>query len=323
MSLPSFGPQMKPTQTAWSNLGLINMLSAGWKAGKATCVLSSTPCPTNSRCVDFAPPIPFGEAIQLVAQCQPAFPQRIPAGQVAILGLRWQTQQRLTKRYTVTVQLLDARNQVIAQHDAQPAGGSRPTDGWESQHAHHGQPRLAHSFWRAPGIYRLIVALYDESGLRLSTPTGDATGDAYELGEIEVVRPERALPLEVIDMRHRLNAQLGPVTLVGYDAHKKDHSYAPETPVQAGDLVHFTLYWQAPDPLPAESPAQWPADLGFTLTLGGQSLSAPLAGGAYPTAAWQPGELLRGEFDVIYDGNSNIPTIEVNGSRLNLKSLPH
>jgi hypothetical protein len=86
--------------------------------------------------------------------------------------------------------------------------------------------------------------------------------------------------------------------------------------------VHFTLYWQAPDPLPAESPAEWPEDLGFTLTLGGQSLSAPLAGGAYPTAAWQPGELLRGEFDVIYDGNSNIPTIEVNEDRIKLRPLP-
>jgi hypothetical protein len=276
--------------------------------------------PNQLDCLDFAPPIAFGNAIQLMGQCQPAFPQRIPAGQVAIVAMQWQTRQALAARYKVTVQLLDTRNLVIAQHDAEPGGGSRPTDSWPVNTPITDNHGLAIGFGAPPGSYRLIVALYDEAnGQRLATPAGDA----YELGTIEVVRPERALPLALIPMLQRVDTTLGPLTLVGYDAYKKDHSHAPQTPLVAGDLVHFTLYWQAPDPLPAD----WPDDLHFTLALGGQSLRAPLAGGTYPTVAWQAGELVRGEFDLLYDGSSNTPTIEideeVDGIRRRLDPLPH
>ncbi len=271
--------------------------------------------PSAMECADFSSPIAFGDAIRLVAQCQPQFPQRIPAGQVALLGLHWETQQPLSQRYKVTVQLLDARNQVIAQHDAEPAGGSLPTDAWQPNTLIVDNHGLHIPFGAPPGVYRLIVAMYDEAnGQRLPTPSGDAV----ELGQVEVVRPERALPLEIIPMQHSINAKLGPVTLVGYDAYKKDHSFAPETPLQADDLVHFTLYWQTPDLLPPD----WPSDMSFTLTVGEENLTAPLAGGGYPSAAWQPGELVRGEFDIPYDGGTDAPKIEVNGDSVRLQPLP-
>lgn len=273
--------------------------------------------PNQLNCQEFTPPIAFGNAIQLLAQCQPTFPQHIPAGQVAMLGLQWQTQAPLAANYKVTVQLLDQRAQVIAQHDAEPAGGSRSTSGWEAQTPVMDNHGLTIPFGAPPGNYRLIVALYDDAG-RLPTPTGDA----YDLGEIEVVRPTSPLPLAILPIAHSMDAQLGPVTLVGYDAYKKDHSYAPQTPLVAGDMAHFTFYWQAPNPLPTDLPDAWPDDLTFTLTLGDQSLTAPLAGGSYPTSAWQAGEVIRGEFDLLYDGNS-IPTLEVGSERATLKALPH
>jgi hypothetical protein len=272
--------------------------------------------PTGLSCSDFATPVDFGEDIQLTALCQPSIPQRVPAGEVALLGLQWQTNEPLTNRYKVTVQLLDSRNQVIAQHDAEPAGNSRPTDSWPVNSSIMDNHGLTIPFGAPPGTYRLVVALYDHAtGERLPTPTGDS----YELGEIEVVLPERAFPLDLLPALQRTNAKLGPVTLVGYDAYKKEHSHAPETPLQAGDLAHFTFYWQAPDPLPPD----WPDDLHFTLTVGRQSLRAPLAGGAYPTGQWQAGELVRGEFDLPYDGSSKVPTLQVNGDSYTLGTLPH
>jgi mannosyltransferase len=285
----------------------------GWESWQGNMRFVVYTFPNELRCADVEPPTRFGDAIQLIAHCQPDFPQRVPAGEVALLGLRWQTEQQLTSRYKVTVQLLDARNQVIAQHDAEPGGGSLPTDSWQVNTPimdNHGMPI---EFGTPPGVYRMIVALYDEHG-RLAT----ASGDAYELGEVEVVRADRSVPLAIVPMHQRTNTQLGPVTLVGYEAYKKDHSHAPETPLQAGDIAHFTFYWQAPDPLPGD----WPDDLYFTLTLGEQTMTAPLAGGAFPTAAWQTGELIRGEFDLLYDGSSATPVIEVNGNRHRLKSLP-
>jgi mannosyltransferase len=119
-------------------------------------------------------------------------------------------------------------------------------------------------------------------------------------------------------MQHRADRQLGPVILAGYDLYRKGFAHAPEISVAVGDLLHLTLYWQAPDPLPAD----WPDDLQLTLQLGNQAITAPVAGGAYATGQWQPGELVRGEFDLPVDGSAWRPTLHVHGQSLRLSSLP-
>jgi len=287
-----------------------------WQGNLRFVVYSQAPTLT---CGALPAPAPFGDAIALTAVCQPTLPQQIPAGQVALVELRWQARAPIATRAKVTVQLLDPRNQVIAQHDAEPAGGSRPTDGWqvgETVRDNHGLPI---PFGAPPGRYRLIVALYDPAtGARLPT----STGDALELGEIVVTRPAFALPHDVLPIQHRIGQRVpsgrGPLTLVGYDAYRKDSSHAPDTPLIPGDLVHFTFYWAAPDPLPAN----WPADLDFTLQVGDATLRAPLAGGLYPTGEWQAHELVRGEFDILYDGTRAAPRLTVAGETLRLRPLP-
>ncbi len=271
--------------------------------------------PNRLVCHDLAPAPRFGPSIRLVAHCDGGEAGRVPSGEVALVGLRWQTADVLQERIKVTVQLLDARNQVLAQHDAEPAGGSRPSDGWLPGEVIADNHGLNLPSGVPPGDYRLIVALYDPlTGVRLPTETGDHLA----LGTVTVTRPLRRLPVDVIPMQHRVQGELGPVTLLGYDLHRKDHSHAPQTPVQAGELVHFSLLWLAPDPLPAT----WPADATFTLRLGGQELRAPLAGGGYPTAQWQPGEVVRGEFDLLYDGGDRTPILEVDGAQLRLAHVP-
>ena len=271
--------------------------------------------PSRLDCRDLDPAPRFGQSIRLVAHCDGGEGGRVPGGEVALVGLRWQADSTPTARYKVTVQLLDARSQVVAQHDAEPAGGARPSDGWlpgETVVDNHG---LSLPPGVPPGDYRLIVALYDPvTGTRLPMDTGDHLA----LGTVTVTRPLRNLPPAVIPMQQRVQTALGPLTLLGYDLYRKDYSHAPQTPVQPGELVHFTLLWQAPDPLPAV----WPADATFILRLGGQELHAPLAGGGYPTAQWQPGEVVRGEFDLRYDGGDRIPTLEVDGTRLRLARVP-
>ena len=111
---------------------------------------------------------------------------------------------------------------------------------------------------------------------------------------------------------------MGPVKIVGYSAHKKGFAHAPETPLAPGDLAHYTFYWQAPDPLPAD----WPAELTVTLRQGGQSLTAPLAGGRYPTAAWPPGRSCAAEFDLPYDPAGGAPLVQVRENIWELAALP-
>lgn len=270
--------------------------------------------PNQLTCRPLTPKTVFGQAISLVAQCQPNFPQQLAAGEVALIGLHWEARTKLTQRYKVSVQLLDSRNQVIAQQDSEPAGGSQPTDQWQPETTVVDNHGLGVPFGTPPGAYQLIAALYDPTnGQRLRL--GNA--DHIELGQIDVQSTGRAIPVDILPIQHRVAAVLGAVQVVGYAAYRKDYAHAPATPLHPGDLVHFTFYWQAPNPLPAN----WPATLKFKLELGSQGLNEELVPG-YPTAQWQPGALLRGEFDLPFDGTSQIPIVRIGEDQLALSALP-
>jgi hypothetical protein len=255
-----------------------------------------------------------GMILYQVQQPHPA-PQRVAPGNAAMIQLNWLTERALTRRYKVSVQLLDVRNQVIAQHDGEPGGGALPTDHWQIGEEVIDNHGIAIPFGAPPGVYRMIAVLYDaETGERVR----QFGQDMLALGAVVVERAEQTPPRDVVPMQHRLGLMLGPVQLAGYDAYRRGFTHAPQTPIHPGDAAHFTFYWQAPDPLPAE----WPADLTMTLRLGNQQITAPLAGGAYPTGEWQAGELVRGEFDLLYDGAASQPLISVGDDSASLRPLP-
>ncbi len=263
-------------------------------------------------------PVLLGDAVVLAGQAQPkdlpAEPQHVTAGDVALVQLRWEALQDIAERYTVSVQLLDAANQVVAQRDGEPAGGSRPTDSWHAGDQILDNYALPVPLGTPPGEYRLVAAMYDaQTGQRLTHPGGDSV----ELGSLWIDRPQTPLSPDLAPMAQRLDRQLGPVILAGYDAYRKDFAHAPETPLRPGDRAHFVLYWQAPDPLPAD----WPQDLTVTLRLGDQVVTAPLAGAEYPTAAWKGGEIVRGQFDVPYAGTGARAQVEVAGASVELAPL--
>ena len=212
------------------------------------------------------------------------------------------------------MQLLDAANQVVAQRDGEPAGGSRPTDSWQPGERIFDNYALPVPFGTPPGEYRLVAAMYDaQSGQRLT----HAEGDSVDLGSVWVDRPQTPVPSSLAPMAQRLDRQLGPVILAGYDAYRKDFAHAPETPLRPGDTAHFVLYWRAPDLLPPD----WPGDLAVTLRLGDQAVTIPLAGAGYPTGEWQGGEIVRGQVDILYDGTSTRAKVEVAGESVELAPL--
>ena len=271
--------------------------------------------PTDLRCLPLDRAPFFGAQISLVARCLSARQALVAAGDVLLVGLHWQTQAPLTARYKVTLQLLDARNQVIAQRDSEPVGGSAPTDQWQPDTEVIDNHGLAIPVGTPPGSYTLILALYDSlSGARLAV--GDA--DYLALGSVTVARSNRPFPAALAPIQHRLDQALGPVRLVGYSAHRRGMAHAPQTPLVPGDPVEFTLLWQAPDPLPAA----WPADLTFTLALGAEQVTIGLAGGSYPTAQWQAGELVRAKVELLYRSDNTPPTVTVGDALVQLVPLP-
>jgi mannosyltransferase len=265
-------------------------------------------------CMPLEPPVPFGDAMALEGWCL-AEDAAVTAGDTALVTLQWRARRALDERFKVSVQLQDGARQVIAQHDSEPAGGSRPTSDWQPGEAVTDNHGLFVPPGTPPGPYRLFVTVYEpENGTRLPV-TG---GDALELGEVRVVLPVESPPLEIVDMKERVNQRLGPVTLVGYDQHKLGYAHAPDTSLAPGDPVEFVFYWQAPDPLPVD----WPPAQTFTLTLGDQQLVSPLAGSTLPTLEWQADQLVRTIVQLPYDGSAANALLQVGDATLKLKRLP-
>ena len=256
----------------------------------------------------------FGNVADLVEVC--LTDQPLAAGDTLLVGLRWLPLIKPERPFIVTVQLLTPRDQVIVQRDGEPGGGALPTLGWypgEIVADNHG---LSLPPGTPPGDYRLIVAMYDaETGARLPT----STGDAAQIALPTLKRPASPLPLSIIPAQRRVNRRLGPLAVVGYDYHRKAFAHAPATTLAPGEMVQVTLFWQAPKPLPDD----WPVDLALRLRLGDEVIKAPLAGGHYPTAQWQAGELVRASFDIPFDGSDATLWLEVGDSRLRLGVIPH
>ncbi|MBO9308922.1 MAG: glycosyltransferase family 39 protein [Chloroflexi bacterium] len=115
----------------------------------------------------------FGESITLREVALSA--ERIAAGDVLGVALTWQTDQRLTERYRVSVQLLDSFGRLAAQRDAEPGNNRALTTLWQPN-----EPvRDTHGVLLAPdlprGEYQVSVVLYAlDDGARLPVNGGGA-----------------------------------------------------------------------------------------------------------------------------------------------------
>lgn len=136
-----------------------------------------------------APPLSarLGDAIHLEGYALPK--QTYAAGDVLPVTLFWRASASPATRYKVFVHLLDANGALVAQTDAEPGGGFRPTDGWPVDE------RIVDRYgvWApaslAPGHYTLYAGMYDFGGTRLPiTQEGQVVGDAFPLTQVEIGR---------------------------------------------------------------------------------------------------------------------------------------
>ena len=219
-------------------------------------------------------------------------------GDVVQVRLRWRALAPIQQRYKVFLQLLGPGDRLIAQRDSEPAGGSRPTSTWQAGDVIEDNYGLLIPLATPPGEYRLIAGMYDATnGQRLPVRYGQQQGDFYEFPwRLVVVRPATPPPVEVLPIRYRVDEQVGPIRVLGYNRYKRGFRHAPDTPIHPGDFVHVTIFWQA-----AKKPAaRWRAALSLVDGWGNAvtSLSDDLAGPTYPTTEWEEGEVVRGEFDL-------------------------
>lgn len=216
------------------------------------------------------------------------------AGEVTQLQLLWRADSTPQRRYKLFLQLLDARDQVIAQRDAEPAGESHPTDTWTAGEIVLDNHGLLIPPGTPPGSYRRIVGLYDVETLeRLKLPDGS---DHINLPPITVNRVKTPPPLAAFNMQYPQRFEFGGITLLGHDRYKRGFGHARETALIPGDLLHLTFYWQAN----ITPRAEWWFDLTLSDASGRTvaSLQAPLVSDIYATTLWQEDEIVRGEHDL-------------------------
>ena len=123
----------------------------------------------------------FGNLISLQAVSSP---DRVEAGNLLPVVLRWQAAAPIDREYTVFVHVLDETGRRVGQHDGPPVGGHRPTTTWPV-----GDPVLdLHWVELGPdtpsGRYQVVVGLY-HGDTRLALPDGTT---AYAAKIVEVSR---------------------------------------------------------------------------------------------------------------------------------------
>jgi len=170
-------------------------------------------------------PVAIGDRIRLI-DFDLASDQLVP-GSAVDLTLRWQTQYTMTDGYSVFMNIVDAQGNFVAQLDAVPADGVRPTPSWLPGETIIDRHVLMLPITAAPGDYRLLVGLYSPfGGWHEYTPLG---GDAIQLAT-----------LHVTTIPHRLDVNLEKfAALLGYSLEISEF--------KPGQYLAVTLYWQARD----------------------------------------------------------------------------
>jgi hypothetical protein len=105
------------------------------------------------------------------------------------LTLYWRALGTMGQSYTVFVQMLDAGNQIIGQHDGLPGEGALPTTGWVQGEVLTDRHTVSIKPDAARGEYRLVVGMYvAATGERLPAfdVAGQPAGDMIELGRVRV-----------------------------------------------------------------------------------------------------------------------------------------
>jgi 4-amino-4-deoxy-L-arabinose transferase-like glycosyltransferase len=219
--------------------------------------------------------------------------ETVTAGEVLPLSMAWEAIHPISDRYKITVQLLNERDQVVAQRDAEPAGGLRPTTEWTPGQIVYDSMGVLVRAGTPPGDYRVILAVYRQAdGARLPVGVDGSRADHVILGQVRVQRPPMPPALITLGIQHPLQAQFGPLQLLGFDAYKRGFAHAPATPLTPGDVLQVSLYWRA-----ERTPGRR-LKIRLELGTGQTTVKADPAGEAYPTTLWVTGEVVRGDHDV-------------------------
>jgi mannosyltransferase len=223
----------------------------------------------------------------------------VRAGDILQLTLFWEALGPMETRYKVFTHVLDGRSHIVGQRDAEPVGGARPTTTWQTGEVIADNYGVLIMLATPPGEHQLEIGMYDaQTGERLPVvEEGQVLGDRLVLEPVRVVKAQVPPLIEALGIQHQQQVDYGPVDLLGYDLTKLGYEHQPDEPLHPGDILHLTLYWQ--------TVAQIDGDFTLTLQLLDEAGTTVVSqdvrpvGGAYPPTAWEPGEIVRDQHNLL------------------------
>ncbi len=201
--------------------------------------------------------------------------------------LFWRAVRRPQGDYHVHLKLTNAASHVWGEQQGRPRYGGRPTNGWQP-----GQmiwdPRWIEVLpGTPPGVYNVEVDLYDPYAGRALDPV---EGGALILGEVEIppCTPPAVEELDIEQVPGPWADLGGKARLLGYKL---------ESGSRPGDGIHLTLFWQALERM-EENYTVFTHLVDAEGKMWGQKDNQPVDG-FYPTTAWQEGEIVRDQYDIL------------------------
>jgi len=190
---------------------------------------------------------------------------------------------------TVGLRLVDAAGRVWAQRDSLPLAGSAPFSGWTVGEPGVDRHGLLVPAGTPPGDYQVTLRVYGQPDSVLPATFAGGSGGEVPLGTVQVVRPETPLPVEALTFDRPLDslgnrADFARLRLLGLNL-RGGPAY------RTGETVDVDLFWQALA-APGEDYLPRLQLLGADGRVYAELTEKPVAG-AYPTAWWQAGELVR------------------------------
>jgi hypothetical protein len=134
--------------------------------------------------------VSLGNRVSLAGFDVPAGPWQ--PGDIIPLTLFWKRLTALEEDYNVFVHLLNADGELVAQNDSAPAGGTRPTSGWQAGEEIVDRHGLLLPYDLPPGEYVLSAGMYlPATGVRLgmTDPAAELHTDHISLGIVVVAPP--------------------------------------------------------------------------------------------------------------------------------------
>ncbi len=250
--------------------------------------------------------IKWGEQITLLGYTMDQ--NTIKAGEVLALTLFWRTDRGIGTRYKIFVHLLDPRGFVIAQRDAEPLAGLRPTNSWQAGESIRDAYGLFVPFGTPPLTYQIEIGLYDlDSGQRLKNSSAD---DRLLLDPIQVRPVPQTPPLAAFGMQTVNIASSDAVNLVGYRVDKLGAEGRRDVTLHPGDAIHLALFWRKAQDTASDGSYRW--------QLGTLAKQTTPTDGLYPLAQWSVGEIVRDDqiISLPADWRAGRYALEIDGKKI-------